>query len=49
MRPVGDCYAVALRLPCCIVPALPMRNDRLAQSAVALSLFLRDVCGGDFI
>ena len=33
----------------CIVPALPMRNGRLAQSAVALYLFLRDVCGGDFI
>jgi hypothetical protein len=26
-----------------------MRNGRLAQSAVALYLFLRDVCSGDFI
>jgi hypothetical protein len=41
--------AVALRLPRCIVPALPMRNGRLAQSPVALYLFLRDVCSGDFI
>jgi hypothetical protein len=41
--------AVPVRLPRCIVPALPMRNGRLAQSAVALYLFLRDVCGGDFI
>ena len=41
--------AVPPRLPHCIVPALPMRNGRLAQSAVALYLFLRDVCGGDFI
>ena len=32
-----------------IVAALPMRNGRLAQSAAALYLFLRDVCGGDFI
>ena len=41
--------AVPPRLPFCLVPALPMRNGRLAQSAVALYLFLRDVCGGDFI
>ena len=41
--------AVPLRLPSCLVPALPMRNGRLAQSAVALYLFLRDVCGGDVI
>jgi hypothetical protein len=41
--------AVPVRLRHCIVPALPMRNGRLAQSAVALYLFLRDVCGGDFI
>ena len=41
--------AVPPRLRHCIVPALPMRNGRLAQSAVALYLFLRDVCGGDFI
>ena len=41
--------AVPTRLPQCIVPALPMRNGRLAQSAVALYLFLRDVCGGDLI
>ena len=41
--------AVPLRLPRCIVPALPMRNGRLGQSAVALYLFLRDACGGDFI
>jgi hypothetical protein len=26
-----------------------MRHGRLAQSAAALYLFLRDVCGGDFI
>jgi len=37
------------RLPHCIVPALPMRNGSLAQAAAALYLFLRDVCGGDFI
>jgi hypothetical protein len=41
--------AVPPRLPHCIVPALPMRNGRLAQSAVGLYLFLRDVCGGDCI
>ena len=41
--------AVPPRLPRCIVPELPMRNGRLAQSAVALYLFLRDVCGGDII
>ena len=41
--------AVPVRLPRCIIPVLPMRNGRLAQSAVALYLFLRDVCGGDFI
>jgi hypothetical protein len=41
--------AVPPRLPHCIVPALSMRNGRLAQSAAALYLFLRDVCGGDFI
>ena len=41
--------AVPPRLPRCIVPALPMRNGSLAQAAVALHLFLRDVCGGDFI
>jgi len=41
--------AVPPRLPHCIVPELPTRNGRLAQSAVALYLFLRDVCGGDCI
>ena len=41
--------AVPTRLPQCIVPELPMRNGRLAQSAVALYVFLRDICGGDFI
>jgi hypothetical protein len=41
--------AVLPRLPCCLLPTLPMRNGRLAQSAVALHLFLRDLCGGDFI
>jgi AcrB/AcrD/AcrF family len=34
--------AVPLRLPRCIVPALPMRNGRLGQSAAAPYLFLRD-------
>lgn len=33
----------------CIVSSLPTRNGSLAQSAVALHLFLRDVCGGDFV
>ena len=37
------------RLPRCVVPALPMRNGSLAQAAAALYLFLRDICGGDFI
>ena len=41
--------AVPPRLPHCIVPALPMRNGSLAQAAAALYLFLRDICGGDFI
>ena len=41
--------AIPVQLPHCIVPALPMRNGCLAQSAAALYLFLRDVCGGDFI
>jgi hypothetical protein len=41
--------AVPSRLPHCIVVALPMRNGRLAQGAVSLFLFLRDVCDGDFI
>ncbi len=41
--------AVPPRLPHCLVPALPMRNGSLAQAAAALYLFLRDVCGGDFI
>ncbi len=41
--------AVQLRLPNCLIPVMPMRNGRLAQSAAALYLFLRDVCGGDVI
>jgi hypothetical protein len=41
--------AIPSKVPRCIVPALPMRNGSLAQAAAALYLFLRDVCGGDFI
>ena len=33
----------------CVIPALPARNGRLAQSAIALFLFIRDICGGDLV
>jgi hypothetical protein len=36
-------------LESCVVNSLPMRNGRLSQSAAALFLFLRDVCGGDLV
>ncbi|MGE3643291.1 MAG: hypothetical protein AB7F96_05500 [Beijerinckiaceae bacterium] len=37
------------KLSTCIVPAQPARNGRLAQLAMALFLFIRDVCNGDLV
>lgn len=37
------------RLADCVIGALSTRNGNLAQAAAALFLFLRDVCGGDFV
>ena len=36
-------------LPSCLAPNLTARTGKLAQTAVALHLLFRDVCGGDFI
>ena len=33
----------------CGVPGFPARNGRLAQAAVSLFLFTRDICGGDLV
>lgn len=33
----------------CLVPRLPARKGSLAQFAVSLHLFIRDVCGGDLV
>lgn len=37
------------RIRRCPLPALPLRNGSLNQSAYALFLFMRDVCRGDFV
>jgi len=36
-------------MPRCMVPRLPLRKGILNQGAVSLHLFLRDICGGDFV
>lgn len=36
-------------LDVCPVPRHDLRNGRLNQTAYSLALFLRDVCGGDFV
>lgn len=36
-------------LPCCPLPVHPLRKGTLNQAGYALFLFLRDVCGGDFV
>ena len=37
------------RIDGCLVPLVPARNGRLSQAAFSLALFIRDVCGGDFV
>jgi hypothetical protein len=44
----GTCANPA-KLSTCLIPALPARNGRLAQSAIALFLFIRDICQDDLI
>jgi hypothetical protein len=38
-----------LDLRCCPLPKVPLRKGGLNQSAFHLFLFIRDVCGGDFV
>lgn len=48
LRTAGTC-ANPQALAACPVPSLPSRNGRLAQSALSLFLFIRDVCAGDLV
>lgn len=41
--------AAPLLMAACPLPRRPLRNGRLSQGAVALFLFLRDVCGDDLV
>ncbi len=41
--------AEPLHKPACPLPKIISRTGRLSRSAIALSLFLRDVCMGDFV
>ncbi len=47
-KTAGTC-AEARHRPACPLPTLPLRKGGLNQAAYSLALFIRDVCGGDFI
>ncbi|TXN29130.1 hypothetical protein FV220_07605 [Methylobacterium sp. WL19] len=48
-RKVAATCAEARHRPTCPLPTLPLRKGGLNQAAYSLALFIRDVCGGDFI
>ncbi|MCJ2127574.1 hypothetical protein [Methylobacterium sp. E-045] len=48
-RKAAATCAEARHRPACPLPTLPLRKGGLNQAAYSLALFIRDVCGGDFI
>lgn len=48
-RKTASTCAEARHRPACPLPTIPLRKGGLNQAAYSLALFIRDVCGGDFI